>query len=123
MSSQTERDDLLRAIEAHMAEMDMRALKPGRHRDDIDNDLYNVATRIREASGPAPDQPTKQTYTREQLLSEPIIEVAESTYLEIRDRQIDDEEMLEKYGDGSFGQIMFEAALAAIDKGKGGEDG
>lgn len=50
-----ERDDLLGAVEAHMAEMDMCALKPGRDRDDIDNDLYNVATRIRETSGPAPD--------------------------------------------------------------------
>lgn len=55
MSVRTERDDLLCAIEAHMAEMDMRALRAGRDRDDIDNDLYNVATRIRELSGPAPD--------------------------------------------------------------------
>lgn len=56
-ASNEERDDLLRAVEAHMAEMDMRALKSGRHRDDIDNDLYSVAFRIREASGPALDAP------------------------------------------------------------------
>jgi hypothetical protein len=43
-----ERDDLLRAVEAHMAEMDARSLAPGRDRDDIDNDLYNVAARIRK---------------------------------------------------------------------------